>query len=430
MAVKLMLVGLVAALGLASLPQAAMADSAIVAESAESFAAVDALEAAMTEEAVLGGSCKTVHESVAGCSVSFKVCGKISKLKWKYDCTACASGKCASGSGKSAKGAAEEAAKRLFAAPFPACAVPPQLQAGAELAPVSLTSFEESDAALESTADVSLGASCKTVVEQVASCSVSIKVCGGFYRWRFRYTATACASGKCATSGRTKSPTSAAKEAATKLFALAPACAAPAMLSASGEEAASEEEAVSALGASCKTVAEQIAGCTVSIKVCGGFYRWQFRYTATACASGICATSGHTKSATSAAKEAATKLFGLAPACAVPAKLQADAEPSALMSADAIDVEAAVEESEEEAAGIEPEIKLGGSCKTVVEQVASCSVSIKVCGGFHSWRFRYTATACASGKCATSGRTKSPTSAAKEAATKLFALAPACAVPQ
>ena len=278
-------------------------------------------------------TCKTVNEKVGNCDVSFRVCGKLYGLKWRYTANACASGKCASsGRTKSAKGAAEDAAKALFVAPLPACAVQ-QPALFAESSSYAISSFnaeaEELPAELaqsfavsgEAEAENNLGIStCKTVNENVGNCAVSFRVCGKLYGLKWRYTANACASGKCASSGRTKSAKGAAEDAAKALFtAPLPACAVqqPALQAADEEAIPSDQQ--DNLGIStCKTVNEKVGNCDVSFRVCGKLYGLKWRYTANACASGKCASSGRTKSAKGAAEDAAKALFvAPLPACAL-----------------------------------------------------------------------------------------------------------------
>ena len=68
----------------------------------------------------------------------------------------------------------------------------------------------------------------------------------------------------------------------------------------------------------CKSTTETVGPCEVHFSVCYGFYKRKWRYTATACASGLCGSSGHTKSGKGAAEEAAKNLFAQGPACAIP----------------------------------------------------------------------------------------------------------------
>ena len=71
---------------------------------------------------------------------------------------------------------------------------------------------------------------------------------------------------------------------------------------------------------------------------------------------------------------------------------------------------------------------LQGICKSSSKTVGPCDVSFKVCPKLHHVvELRYVATACASGKCASSGETKSADGAAKDALYALMQQHPSCA---
>eukprot|EP00744_Colponema_vietnamica_P003696 GILI01005623.1.p1 GENE.GILI01005623.1~~GILI01005623.1.p1 ORF type:complete len:124 (-),score=40.49 GILI01005623.1:19-357(-) len=103
---------------------------------------------------------------------------------------------------------------------------------------------------------------------------------------------------------------------------MGPACAKPAVAVAEVQEVADADAPPMLMGSrsaqlslmgvaderlmsSCKSETQTVGPCSVHFSVCYGFYKRHWRYTATACTSGICATSGHTKSAKGAAEDAA-----------------------------------------------------------------------------------------------------------------------------
>lgn len=142
----------------------------------------------------------------------------------------------------------------------------------------------------------------------------------------------------------------------------------------------------------CTTKTEQVGPCAVEFRICYGFYKWKWRYTATACASGVCGESGHTASATTAAEDAARSLFAKGPACAVPRLEAADL---AGLADVVLSVPSVVKEEKNDAA---PALPLTETCWEESAQARGHKFSVNVCkhasGAVGTWFF---ATACCGG---------------------------------
>lgn len=83
---------------------------------------------------------------------------------------------------------------------------------------------------------------------------------------------------------------------------------------------------------------------------------------------------------------------------------------------------------EEIAAGVSDAANVGKkTCKKTTVNAGPCTIQLKVCGGFHRRKWRFSADACASDVCAHVSGFKGGKGAAKQAVYKLLTMKPACA---
>ena len=118
----------------------------------------------------------------------------------------------------------------------------------------------------------------------------------------------------------------------------------------------------------CKSAREQVGPCSVEFKVCYGVYKRKWRYTATACASGVCGQSGHTKSAKGAAEEAAKALFARGPSCMVQGAPVVVFSVPSVLAEEVSPLEDAMDLSDSEASAIEAELNTLGDADAAADE--------------------------------------------------------------
>ena len=269
------------------------------------------------------------------------------------------------------------------------------------------------------------GRRCKASTESIGGCSVTFKTCRGV-GLRAPFTASACASKKCAVSDRFKSATAAQKEAAEKLFALSPACLSP---------AAAEEASVGLLSAepeyTCGPfVLQQLSRCDATVQQCTSRSTPAFMtmFKATACAGGVCFTAVTNEDPRIARDNALYELLTKAPACHSPVqRLTTEVDESSVTD---------IEDAEEgfsiasDASALKAAAKPEYTCGPFVpQQLSRCDATVQQCSSRGTPITLFKATACAGDVCFTAVTDEDPRIARDNALYELLTKAPACRSP-